>query len=363
MNHNDRFVAYMTGQKTDRPIFWIHWTPWRSTLARWLKEGMPGHLGRSDVANYFGSDLKPAPVGVNCGPCPRIERTVLEETDEYVTFIDGWGIKRRDYKRGESMSEFIEFPIKNRSDWEDFKKERLNPDDPLRLQGPWLKSANDYTAIGGPNYLGYYPDVGIFGTLRWLLGDEECLLAFYTDPELVHDIMDHMTSVYITVFEKVVAAGVRVDMIHIWEDMCGRQGPLISPAHFEEFMGPCYRRIKQFADRRNIPLISVDTDGQPDVIIPPMMRNGVNMMWPFEVQAGADVNIFRERYPRLAMLGGIDKRALAHDRAAIDAELARIRPCFEKGRYIPELDHLVPDDVSWDNYCHYATNLKKMILG
>ena len=63
----------------------------------------------------------------------------------------------------------------------------------------------------------------------------------------------------------------------------------------------------------------------------------------------------------LGMMGGIDKRALAAGPAAIDAELARIRPAMEKGRYIPDLDHLVPDDVSWDNYCYYAEALKRLV--
>ena len=82
-----------------------------------------------------------------------------------------------------------------------------------------------------PTVLGYYPDVGVFGRVRWLLGDEDGLAAFYTMPDLAHDIMEHVTSLYLTVFEK-VAQEVRVDVVHIWEDMCGRQGPLISPRHW-----------------------------------------------------------------------------------------------------------------------------------
>jgi uroporphyrinogen decarboxylase len=362
MQDNDRFVAYMTGQAVDRPVFWVFWSPWKTTVERWRKEGMPKDVERRGLARHFGSDLTSAAVDVNCGPCPRFERTILEESDDYVTFIDGWGIRRRDYKRGESMSQFIEFPIKGPEDWKRFRDERLNPDDPRRVDGRWLAQALAWSAQGRPVQLGNFPDTGIFGTLRWLLGDEECLLAFYTMPDLVHEIMERMTDVYLTVFAKVVKH-VRIDMIHLWEDMCGRQGPLISPQFFNEFMGPCYRRIRRFADDHNIPLMSVDTDGQPDLIVPPMMAGGINYMFPFEAQAGADVNVFQRKYPTLSMMGGIDKRALAKDKAAIDAELARVRPAFEKGRYIPELDHLVPDDVSWENYCYYVERLRRMILG
>lgn len=61
------------------------------------------------------------------------------------------------------------------------------------------------------------------------------------------------------------------------------------------------------------------------------------------------------------MLGGIDKRALAAGPTAIDQELARIRPAIERGRYIPALDHLVPDDASWENYGYYARALKTLV--
>ena len=137
--------------------------------------------------------------------------------------------------------------------------------------------------------------------------------------------------------------------------------PRISPSHWEEFMGSPYRRIREFARSFGIPLISVDTDGDPDRIIPCMMRNGVNYLYPMEVAAGCDVGAIRTKYPTLGMMGGIDKRALAMGPGAIDRELERIRPAIDKGRYIPELDHLIPDDVSWENYCYYAEALKTLV--
>ena len=361
MTDRERFLAWMLGQPADRPPFWLYWGGWERTWQRWKCEGIPDQFTSfGDVREHFGSDRIPAVVGVNCGPCPRREITVIEEDDDYYTWTDGWGIKRRNPKANESMSQFLEFPVKDRRGWLEYRDRWLDPDHPERLSGDWRDNAARWTAEGVPIQLGYYPDVATFGALRWLLGDEECLLAFYTDPDLLREILDHLTSLYLTVFEK-VAAEVRVDLIHVWEDMCGRQGPLISPSHWAEFLGPCYRRIKAFADAHDIRLISVDTDGQPELIISPMMAAGVSYLYPMEVAAGCDVNDVRERYPELAMMGGIDKRALAVGPDAIDAELARVRPAMEKGRYIPDLDHCIPDDVSWPNYCYYAEALRKMV--
>ncbi|MFP4058129.1 MAG: uroporphyrinogen decarboxylase family protein [Candidatus Brocadiia bacterium] len=361
MTDRERFVRCILGEPTDRPPYWLFWGPWGRTWARWEREGKPPEVG--DHRSFLDPDAKPHVVAVNYGPCPRFPEQVLEEDDDYVVHTDHWGIVRRDYKRGESMCQFLRFPVADRSQWERYKAERLDPRHPDRLAGPWREQCRQWMDAEVPIQLGNFPDVGIFGSVRWLLGDEECLLAFYTDPELVRDIMAHMTELYLAVFQAVADAGVRVDVIHVWEDMCGRQGPLISPAHWREFMGPCYRRIKAFAEGHGIPILSVDTDGDPTRIVEPMMEAGVNYLWPLEVAAGCDVNVFRDRFPALALMGGIDKRALARDRAAIDAELDRVWPAVEKGRYIPALDHGVPDDVPWENYRYYATELRRRVVG
>ena len=358
MTHRERFLNCVLGQPMDRVPFCLFWGPWGRAWQRWEHEGKPPDIG--DHRSFMDPDPPPLTVPVNLGPCPPFERKVLEEDADYVTFTDSWGIVRRDYKHGESMSQFIKFPVANRDDWDHYKAERLDPRHPDRLAGNWRDQCRNWMDNELAIQLGNFPDVTIFGGVRWLLGDEECLLAFYTDPDLVRDIMAHLAGLYLTVFEEVVKH-VRVDVIHIWEDMCGRQGPLISPAHWREFMGPCYRRIKDFAVDHNIPVLSVDTDGKPDDIVPPMMEAGVNYLWPMEVAAGCDVNDYRTRFPDLALMGGIDKRALAIDEPAIDAELDRVWPAVEMGRYIPDLDHCIPDDVPWEGYRHYAEALKRRV--
>ena len=77
--------------------------------------------------------------------------------------------------------------------------------------------------------------------------------------------------------------------------------------------------------------------------------------------AGCDVNVFRGKYPTLGMMGGIDKRALAAGAEAIDRDLERVAPAVAAGRYIPDLDHGIPDDVSYENYCYYARRLKELV--
>lgn len=360
MTHRERFLATVLGQPRDRVPYWHYWWVWGATWERWQREGLPPEFKTfADVKVHFGADETPRTLPVKLGPLPDLSAKVDEDATS-VTYIDSWGIKRRNLKGDEGMSEFIAWPVRNRDDWRRFRDERLDPNDPRRLAGDWREQGRAWMAAGLPTQLGTFPDTGVFGALRWLLGDEECLMAFCAEPDWVHEIMEHVTTLWLTVFARVVGE-VRVDIIHLWEDMCGKQGPLISPAHWREFLAPQYRRIRDFAAANGIPVISVDTDGQPDLIVPPMLEAGVNLLFPMEPAAGADVNVFRWKYPGLALLGGIDKRALAAGPAAIDEELTRIRPALASGRYIPSLDHHIPPDVSWPNFCHYAERLRVML--
>lgn len=358
MTGRERFLACVLGEPVDRPPYWLFGDGWATTLQRWKAEGADfGLMG--ELRRLFEPENPPVPVPVHFGSHPAFEETIVEETPEWRLYIEPWGVTRREFKTKEWMPEFVEFPVKNRRDWEQCKEEQLNPDATGRIPDDLRAALAVWPDLGFPIQTGNFPDAGIYGGLRWLLGDEECLLAFCTDPDWVHEIMEHLTTLYLTVFAD-VAALMRIDVIPMWEDMCGRNGPLISPRQWEEFIGPCYRRIAEFAKAHDIPVFSVDTDGQPDLIIPPMMAAGVNYLWPMEVPAGCDVNGMRKKYPDLAIMGGIDKRALAIGPEAIDAEFERVRPAVESGRYIPDLGHCVPDDVSWENYCYFAEGLKRL---
>jgi uroporphyrinogen decarboxylase len=61
------------------------------------------------------------------------------------------------------------------------------------------------------------------------------------------------------------------------------------------------------------------------------------------------------------MSGGIDKRELAKDKAAIEREVMRkVPPLVERRGYFPGVDHAVPPDVPLENYKHFISLLKKI---
>jgi uroporphyrinogen decarboxylase len=106
----------------------------------------------------------------------------------------------------------------------------------------------------------------------------------------------------------------------------------------------------------------VDTDGDVWKLLPLFIDGGVTGLYPFEVSAGMNVVEVRQAFPRLQILGGIDKTALAQGPAAIESELqAKVPWMLQQGGYIPYVDHFVPPDVSWDNFLYYRKQLNDLI--
>jgi uroporphyrinogen decarboxylase len=146
--------------------------------------------------------------------------------------------------------------------------------------------------------------------------------------------------------------------------MAYKTGPLLGPEMLRRYALPRYVRVAEFVRSRGVELISLDSDGDITALLPVWLDAGINVLYPFEAQCGMDVVQIRREYGRdLRMWGGVDKRTLAWGPAAIDAELARVRPLVADGGYIPGPDHSLPPDVPYANYCYYMERLPGILGG
>ena len=356
LSNRMRLLRACLCEETDRAPFWFMFGPWGETLDRWRSEG----LESDDWGAGFGFDAGFSQLPVNLGLCPAFERYTVSEDETFRTVRDENGLTFTQFKDHGTIPRYIDFPVKTRADWVRLRDERLDPDSPERFPPGWDKTIDNILARGAATQIGSYP-YGLFGTLREFLGVERLLLAFYDEPDLVREMMDYLTDFWIAIYAK-ANNDVQIDHIHIWEDMSGKQGPLISPAMIREFMKPNYLKIARFAEDNGIPVVSVDTDGNMDALLPLFAECGVNMLLPFEVQAGCDVVALKRQYPKMCFCGGIDKRAVALGRGAIDAELERIKPLLRGPGYIPMLDHLPHPEISFADFKYYTERLKEMIF-
>jgi uroporphyrinogen decarboxylase len=354
---------------------------WEETINRWYLEGLPTNIvmstcgvssykgsgvsgGRSvsgipSICEYFGLETK-VRLRLDFGPIPRFVVKKVEDAERYRVEKDESGALRKVMKKGTTIPGFIEFPVKNRIDFEKIQ-ERFNPSDPRRYPLDWEDEGTieHYDGLESPIGL-VFP--GFFGQGRTWMGLKNFVLLFFKDPDLVHDMFRFWTDFLLQTMKDAVGS-IRIDYAGFWEDMAFRDGPLISPTQFREFMLPYYKEVVAFLRENGIDVITVDSDGDNDLLIPLFMEAGVNCPYPSEVQANMDVVQLRKKYGRdLLLIGGIDKRVLARGPRAIEKELEYKLPPLMEGGFIPSVDHLVPPDVSLKNYEYYVELLKKHLL-
>jgi uroporphyrinogen decarboxylase len=248
------------------------------------------------------------------------------------------------------MPQFLKFPVASRDDW--------------RLLLPHLDPAAAAQRIGDPVVLQRLcsnPDVptllpvcGAYGHPRNIFGEEGLAYVLYDDPGLLEEVLENWLALYVELLRALTRI-VPVDSVLVWEDMCFKTGPLISPEHFRRLFLPRYKLFIAAARDCGIRCIIVDTDGDFRALLPAFLEAEVDAFMPFEVQAGMDVVALRAEFgPTFGILGGLDKRALALDKRSIVAEVERVLPRFPRdGRFIPSLDHTIPVDVSLANFRYY----------
>lgn len=364
MNARERFLATAGFEPVDRAYLLEPWL-WEATLERWREEGLPPKV---DLAGHFGTDrMLGAPVQMQgrYGPhlVPPLERLVLEETAGHRIVRDEEGntVKLFSDDPLRSMPEWIAYPMTGREDWENLIKPRLDSEAPGRCPAgeALLTYAASVTDREAPLSLWCG---SLYGWPRSFLGVERLSMMFYDDPGLVHEMCEHIGDFVIQTLTPLLEQ-IRFDCAYYWEDMGCNTGPLCSPSVYRQFMLPHLKRITATLHAYGVHNIVVDSDGNNDALIPLWLEAGVTGLRPFEVAAKSDPVTARRRYGHsLIIQGGIDKRALARGKDAIDCEvLSKVPWLCLQGGYFPQVDHLVPPDVSLEHYTYYSQLLRAAV--
>ncbi|HOF19563.1 MAG TPA: uroporphyrinogen decarboxylase family protein [Phycisphaerae bacterium] len=287
---------------------------------------------------------------------PPFEEKVLEETAEEQVIQDDRGTILRRRRRLGSIPQYLRFPVETEADYERLLP-RLDGAAPARYPPGFDEELRRRRARGeivGVHFRSF------FGFPRILMGLENLSIAWYEQPELTRRIIADRV-----VFAKALLARVlkerAVDFVQVWEDMAFKTAPLVSPRIVRELMLPAYAELTSHLRANGVQLVMVDCDGHVNDLLPLYREAGMDGAHPCEIAAGADPNALRRLDPRCALMGGMDKRAIAAGREGVEAELRRVEPVLRQGAFIPFLDHFVPPDVSYDTYRYYVERRRELL--
>ena len=314
----------------------------------------------NDVLDALIMDRSQVAVNVNLLFSPQFDIEIVEENDDKLLYKDIDGVTRVFMKETAVLPAAWSNVITDRKTWSTLKEERLSLENLAdRFPARWNRLLENYRNRDYVLVLGGYP-AGYFGTLVHLMGYEKLFYNYTDDPELIHDISNTFTELWMAIYEEVLSQ-TDVDMFIFWEDISAGTGSMVSPAAIREFMVPYYRRMTDFLKEKGVDIIFVDTDGDCFDIIPMFLEGGVTGMYPIEASCGMDLVKTRNTYPELQLMGGIAKSEFSKGHEVIDRVLEPPAEVLKSGGYVPYGDHLIPPDVHWPEFKYYRDKLNRLM--
>lgn len=348
MNSYERIKRMYEHREADRiPIID---DPWRGTIRRWVKEGMPKDM---DWCDYFDVD-KIGVISVDISP--RMPEKVLEDTERYYIATSPWGVTMKHFKEEDSTPEFLDFTVTNEESWEKAKSQMTLEDDRI----PWQMLKDNYAKwrsegrwIRGVFWFGF--DV----THSWMMGTENMLIALMEEPELVEDMFKTYLDRSERLFSRVWDAGYHFDEMFWYDDMGYKGATFFSPKIYKTLLKPYHARAVKWAHDRGV-YAQLHSCGDVHTFLKDIVETGVDALNPLEVKAGMDaVQIKKEYGDRLTLRGGIN--AVLWDKPdKIIAEINQKVPILkENGGFIFSSDHSIPNSVSLENMKLIINEVKK----
>lgn len=321
MNSRERFRAIMDFQPFDRlPLLeWAHW--WDKTIDRWYTEGLPAELTDADeIGKHFGLE----------------------------SYKRAWYRPYGKVPRGQGRADRQAGILAHVKDY-DAARKLMYPDNVLDKEtlSSWAAEQESGETVVWIQIEGYfwYP--------REIFGVERHLYAFFDEPDLMHRMNEDLTEWNLKLLEDVFAV-CKPDFVSFAEDLSYNQGPMLSKAHFDEFLRPYYDRIVPLLRKHNV-LSVVDSDGDVALPVAWFEEAGIDGSLPLERQAGVDITTLREKHPKQLFIGHYDKMEMSKGEAAMRAEFERLLPVAAKGGFIISCDHQTPPEVSYEDYKLYVS--------
>ncbi|NLN05251.1 MAG: hypothetical protein GX166_10620 [Clostridiaceae bacterium] len=371
MTIRENVMAILNYEKFDRmPI--IAFGYWAETVDKWAEEG---HISKEDAENYkrygdngpgdkaimskLGFDYAWNPqVAGHHFLFPTFEPTVLEvEKDGSQIMRDPAGLIVKVKPGVVSIPSEIGTTLTDRAAWEEHYLPKLQYSD-SRVNIDAIKAVRE----NHPKDLPFGIHCGsLMGNIRNMLGVLHLSYLYVDDEDLYTEIIDTFGDLCYEVTKRIVETGIEIDYAHFWEDICYKNGPLVTPSVFEEKVGPHYKRITDLLKKHNINIVSLDCDGCIDALVPIWVENGVNTMFPIEVGTWkADIRPWREKYGKeLRGIGGMNKNVFAMDKKAVEEEVERLKALVSLGGYIPCPDHRIPPTADFSLVAYYCELMAK----
>ncbi|HEY3341033.1 MAG TPA: hypothetical protein VGK81_03405, partial [Anaerolineae bacterium] len=259
----EEYLDYMTFQANERPLFTEIFGPLVGLKDEWRAQGATAD--ELDLSTFRFRRPMWASLPVNTGWADGYPEQILEETDDYLIARHTYGRIVKLIKSSATLPLPLSHPVRNMDDWMKIKSHYTFSED--RFGADWEAIARQAMTAGQVVSVSI---PGGFDEPRQLMGEETLCLAFYEQPELIHDVLDTISDTAFRVLER-VSSVVPIDQLDVHEDFAGKSGPLIGPVQIRSYLRSYYHRTWDMLADRGARLFCIDSDGNVNSVIPALM--------------------------------------------------------------------------------------------
>ena len=305
MSNYDRVVAALERREPDRvPVF-------EFVIDPRVIQGVAPSGDYFELVELLDLDV----VGLNRSSWPKEGLEWIDKAKGL--FRDHWGVTRA---TGVEHSPYpIEGPIKTPSDLDSY-----SPPDP---NAEFLLSGLDDVVT---RYKGKRPIVWVgrdaYFNPAHLRGVENFMMDMIENPSLVHSLIEVCQGFDLPLIRRAVKEG--VDIVLLGDDYADKNGPMMSPRHFEQFILPGLKAAVEAAHEAGAYVIK-HTDGNIMPIIDMIVGTGIDAIHPLEPAAGMDIREVKQQYgDRVCIVGNVDCGDLLCNGSTDDVRDA-VRDCID----------------------------------
>jgi len=117
---------------------------------------------------------------------------------------------------------------------------------------------------------------GIFEQVHYLMEIQEALVAFYEEPELMHELVDYITEYELKLAEGICKYG-KPDALFHHDDWGSHISSFLSPEMFDEFFTPAYKKVYGYYKEHGVQLIVHHSDSYAANLVPAMIEMGIDI--------------------------------------------------------------------------------------
>ncbi len=145
---------------------------------------------------------------------------------------------------------------------------------------------------------------GIFEQVHYLMSITEALPAFYEYPDEMHELIDYITDYELQLAEQLIKH-VHPDALFHHDDWGSHNSSFMSPAMFEEFIVPAYKKVYGYYKENGVELIVHHSDSYAANLVPCMIDLGIDV-WQGCVTTNNVPELVKKYGGKISFMGDIN---------------------------------------------------------